>query len=1291
VIRKTALWFNRVLWSALLIALLLVASYVSLGRYYIGYVENYQQDLIERFVDLTGLPLEIEKLTAYWSELSPVLEMTGLSLSSNHDTKAAVLSVQEVDFEINPISSFLLGTPQIKRLELIGLRFSIEEYEPGLWRLKNYAFESKEGGDFNNIVDLLLAADRIHLEQSFLELHPLASAPVLLKAEELSLNRSGDFRRIRLFVGLEQTNKVIEVLVEAQGDPREKESFEANSYAKVDDIDFKRQLPLLRSLGVEINEAQLDAELWANVRSGGRWFVEGKVSTPLIDFSTKAVASLEPLKDLDLIFLVEKDSNDKLQIWFPELKINWREESLHLPQLKVSKNGQQYQFQLPSLNLALVHQQLNNTQLLGKEGESILDELKPSGELQNVHLYLRGGEETEFSLQAQMKQLSVHPWRGAPGLEGVSGYLELTKNNGLVVLDTDRFVMSFPNIYSEPLEFSGAQAAVGWAIDDELVAVDSGPIYLQSDHGPAAGLLRLRLPKEKENDSLMTLLVGLQNTNANRREKFIPEILSEKLRDWLSGSIQAGYINQAGFVYRGSLSKDDGIDRTVQVFVDTENADLDYHADWPGLKNVSGLVVVDDDELWVDVDKGSLYDLAIEGGRAYLQTEAEGTDWLQVNASSHGPARDALSILRSDGLKNIVGNSFDYWQLQGQVSSEVTLKIPLDGDDEVPSVNVTVELKEGQLNIEDYQLAFDGVHGVLGYSNEKGLFSRGMKGAFFGKPLDAAVSQDKNVIKIELDGSADMADVYAWTGQPALGFFNGQADFQTTVILNGKQSKLGIESSLSGVAIDLPSPMGKKTDQVWPFLLTMPIGVEDSVLRMSLADRVELELLFAQRNFSGGKITLGSLKKPEVPLEKKSFSVTGAIEDFDLSVWQPIYDRYLSYEKQGKATKKEIIEIKVQDLSVGTLSAFDIQWQAAELQAQRSTDAWMLGLSNSEMDVDVKIPDQKHQPYHLKFARLNLPKPRNENSGALEGIDPSGLIDTEIEIEQLFLGEELLGDIGFSMTSQSSGLLLENIKGNLRGVQLGTVDSPLVMLWLKDGEHHQSFFNGGLLFANFGDVLSRWGYERAIESKNGLFDLSLAWPGRPDQWLLEKSEGDVTMDIDEGRFLTTSSGTSGTLKVVGILNFSNLMRRLKLDFSDITDEGVTFDAVDGRFRLDHGELMIVDNLVVKSPSSSFQLRGNADLEQELLDMELVATLPVADNLPWVAAIAGGLPTAAGVYVASKLFEKSVDKLSSAVYSIKGDWNEPEMKFERMFSDKTKLSKNKSPSKRRESKAMTEAP
>ena len=69
-----------------------------------------------------------------------------------------------------------------------------------------------------------------------------------------------------------------------------------------------------------------------------------------------------------------------------------------------------------------------------------------------------------------------------------------------------------------------------------------------------------------------------------------------------------------------------------------------------------------------------------------------------------------------------------------------------------------------------------------------------------------------------------------------------------------------------------------------------------------------------------------------------------------------------------------------------------------------------------------------------------------------------------------------------------------------------------------------------------------------------------------------------------------------------------------------------------------------------------------------MEGRLVATLPVATNLPWVAAIVGGLPAAAGVYLTSKLVEEQVDRLSSISYTIAGDWDDVEVRVDQIFAE-----------------------
>ncbi len=166
----------------------------------------------------------------------------------------------------------------------------------------------------------------------------------------------------------------------------------------------------------------------------------------------------------------------------------------------------------------------------------------------------------------------------------------------------------------------------------------------------------------------------------------------------------------------------------------------------------------------------------------------------------------------------------------------------------------------------------------------------------------------------------------------------------------------------------------------------------------------------------------------------------------------------------------------------------------------------------------------------------------------------------------------------------------------------------------------------------------------------------------------------MQVDIGRGNFLEATAGASGALRVVSILNLTDIVRRLSL--SNMFESGIPFDSVDGEVEVGAGKLNVA-RMEVKG-GSSFQFSGVSDLKTKEIDAEMVATLPVARNLPWIAALAASLPVAAGVFVISQVFDQQMSLLSSAVYSITGTWQDPEVNFDRIFDDTAQAAPDTTP-------------
>ena len=130
--------------------------------------------------------------------------------------------------------------------------------------------------------------------------------------------------------------------------------------------------------------------------------------------------------------------------------------------------------------------------------------------------------------------------------------------------------------------------------------------------------------------------------------------------------------------------------------------------------------------------------------------------------------------------------------------------------------------------------------------------------------------------------------------------------------------------------------------------------------------------------------------------------------------------------------------------------------------------------------------------------------------------------------------------------------------------------------------------------------------------------------------------------------------------------FDELLRRLKLDFKDLYQSGLAFDSFEAVIDIADGIARTTEPMELRGPTARMRLGGQSDLRRNLIDADLVVSLPLGSNLPWMAALAGGLPAVAGAYLASRIFEDQLGKFSSAVYTVSGPVEEPELKLVKVF-------------------------
>jgi uncharacterized protein YhdP len=375
----------------------------------------------------------------------------------------------------------------------------------------------------------------------------------------------------------------------------------------------------------------------------------------------------------------------------------------------------------------------------------------------------------------------------------------------------------------------------------------------------------------------------------------------------------------------------------------------------------------------------------------------------------------------------------------------------------------------------------------------------------------------------------------------------------------------------------------------------------------------------------------------------------------------------------GQDGQKRLTLSPVFDLDFDYLDLATFRLNDVNARVSLVGDSTKIGFTTDLADGLLVLDIDRQQVPMVNLSRLSLPNELLEQKVGQQSMDPRAFFALDLSIDHLSIGNKNWGSIAFELRPEVSGAAFNNIKGELLGLRPGFFnDQPATdFFWSFDGAVHNSRIVGPVGVGNLGDMFDRFDIDKVLDSKTGRLVFDLSWQDKP--WLLSRDNirGDFQIELADGSFYKSAGGASGALKLVSLFNFANWLRRLQLDFSDVVGQNLAFNDLDGTLHFDNGVASLRDPLKMNMPSGRMTMAGDFDLVNETVDARLVATLPVATNLPWVVALMGGLPAAAGVFVTSKLVEKQVDRLSSISYDVTGPWDDITVAVDKIFAAELK--------------------
>ena len=140
---------------------------------------------------------------------------------------------------------------------------------------------------------------------------------------------------------------------------------------------------------------------------------------------------------------------------------------------------------------------------------------------------------------------------------------------------------------------------------------------------------------------------------------------------------------------------------------------------------------------------------------------------------------------------------------------------------------------------------------------------------------------------------------------------------------------------------------------------------------------------------------------------------------------------------------------------------------------------------------------------------------------------------------------------------------------------------------------------------------------------------------------------------------------SSAFNLLGVLNLKNILGKL-VNFDLSLDEytSTQLSRVEANLLLSQSRLRLAEPLFIETNAAKMkwigQINKNKSEILDDLDLNLDLRIRVRENIPWYAAILGGLPAVAGSAVLNEFFEEDINNLSNYQYEVTGNINKPQL-------------------------------
>lgn len=1233
---------------------ILLAILVGLFRLFLPRLPEYQDDIEQWASNAIGMDVTFSGMNARWGLAGPEVEFYDTELI-HRDTQTRAIAADLVSVGISVSSLLFDQALLVDRVVIRETSIEIRQLEDGGWWIQGRALDElprpEGGGGTQRLGDMDIVGEDIEL----LFLQPGDERPRFFQVPQMQV--SIDAKRIALDADIrlpEDLGRDINVSATHLLDlPVGQRAWDVAIEA--DNILLGGWSELHPALQGRLLGGGGDADI--SFALSGRQINSASVTLDLDD------VSLAPGQVFDLAGRFELDvARDGWLVAAEDLQIaangdTWPDASLRA-EASTDADGN-----IVVLGARASYVNLEDSALvlplLPDAQRELLSGLAPSGEIRDLELTVSefDSDVPYFDVTVDLDNVGIAADDRRPGIRGFSGYVSGDRSGGRVEVRSEDMLLELPRVMDGPIDLDVLNGMVIWRSSDELTRFTTDSVQITNAIFDSRGSGELTFYKDQA-APVIDYNSTFSVSDVSAAYPYLPHrIMKPKLRDWfrtalVQGSIPRGTLRMNGVLDRQFFRGGGG---NLLVEGSARDVTMRFQPGWPVIARADLEVVLDNTRLY------SVRNQLLTAGNSAVDTEVEIGDLynpvLTIKALTTGTLETMRQYAMQSPLNDLMGGHLERISVAGDASFQFDLTVPLKQASEA-QIDGLLRSNNGSLSIEGFPAPIEDLIGEVRVRREY-LESDNLGGRFLGQDIDIAIdqSEDPGLFAIAtVEGLVTADAIIEQLGVPLEGMLDGAADYTAWVLFpRGRQETpqpftIQFESALEGLALILPDPVAKSADaamQLHADLRFMP-GGERIETTGGAENGLSWHLDFTKPedawDFDRGVLMAG----PGVmePAETRGLHIRGATTTVRLDDW-------LSLSRAGDKKVGAADRIRSIDLTVEDLFAIGQHLENHRVRLDRSARDWLVQVEGEDAVGSVFVPYDfgSDRAMEIEMSRLRLPGD-DVSPPSVSTLDPRKLPPISLKVEEFALGDRNLGAVEVNLVRTTDGLETETLEANDDTFNISGAGR-----WVADDREElgsRTYVTATLSSFDVRSTLARLDFAQGISGKEMELQFDMSWAGGPRGNFLDVLDGAVSVRLADGQLEEVEPGAG---RMLGLISFVALPRRLSLDFRDVFNKGFRYDTIAGTFNVEDGVASTCD-MSLEGPAALIGVVGQVDIANNVYEQGAVISAKVGNTLPIVGAVVGGPPGAAAALILSQIFKKPLQSVGQVYYGIAGPWEEP---------------------------------